>query len=204
MEAHTKRKTFALVLIKPSHYDDDGYVIQWLRSAIPSNSLAVLYGLAADCASAAGARRRRRRSTSPPSTRPTPASDPSASSADRAADGAAWSGSSACSRTSFRARSTSRGRCARAASRSCIGGFHVSGCLSHAAGHAARHCSEAQALGISLFAGEAEGRLDEVLRDALARHAEAALQFHGRSARRSRARRCRSCRRDASSAPRAA
>ena len=27
---------FSLVLIKPSHYDDDGYVIQWLRSAIPS------------------------------------------------------------------------------------------------------------------------------------------------------------------------
>src|SRR5258706_14714230 len=41
---------FTLVLIKPSHYDDDGYVIQWLRSAIPSNSLAVLYGLALECA----------------------------------------------------------------------------------------------------------------------------------------------------------
>src|SRR6202011_1544451 len=40
---------FSLVLIKPSHYDDDGYVIQWLRSAIPSNTLAVLYGLALDC-----------------------------------------------------------------------------------------------------------------------------------------------------------
>jgi hypothetical protein len=23
------------VLVKPSHYDDDGYVIQWFRSAIP-------------------------------------------------------------------------------------------------------------------------------------------------------------------------
>ena len=44
------RKTFRLVLIKPSHYDDDGYVIQWLRSPIPSNSLACLYGLARDCA----------------------------------------------------------------------------------------------------------------------------------------------------------
>jgi radical SAM superfamily enzyme YgiQ (UPF0313 family) len=40
---------FALVLIKPSHYDDDGYVIQWYRSAIPSNSLACLYGLATTC-----------------------------------------------------------------------------------------------------------------------------------------------------------
>src|ERR1700730_11437453 len=42
-------KRFSLVLIKPSHYDDDGYVIQWFRSAIPSNTLAVLHGLALDC-----------------------------------------------------------------------------------------------------------------------------------------------------------
>lgn len=41
---------FCLVLVKPSHYDDDGYVIQWYRAAIPSNSLAALYGLARDCA----------------------------------------------------------------------------------------------------------------------------------------------------------
>jgi len=39
-------KRFCLVLVKPSHYDDDGYVIQWLRSPIPSTSLAALYGLA--------------------------------------------------------------------------------------------------------------------------------------------------------------
>src|SRR5256885_14814322 len=43
------RRKFLLVLIKPSHYDDDVYVIQWLRSAIPSNTLAVLNGLALDC-----------------------------------------------------------------------------------------------------------------------------------------------------------
>src|SRR6202162_555203 len=45
-----KARRFALLLVKPSHYDDDGYVIQWFRSAIPSNSLAALYGLAQDCA----------------------------------------------------------------------------------------------------------------------------------------------------------
>jgi len=44
------RRTFHFVMIKPSHYDDDGYVIQWMRSAIPSNSLATLNGLALDCA----------------------------------------------------------------------------------------------------------------------------------------------------------
>ena len=46
----SKKKRFCLVLIKPSHYDDDGYVIQWFRSAIPANSLACLYGLALECA----------------------------------------------------------------------------------------------------------------------------------------------------------
>jgi hypothetical protein len=45
-----RQRRFRLILIKPSHYDDDGYVIQWYRSAIPSNSLAVLYGLAKTCA----------------------------------------------------------------------------------------------------------------------------------------------------------
>ncbi|MFZ3361346.1 MAG: radical SAM protein, partial [Xanthobacteraceae bacterium] len=44
------KRRFQLVLIKPSHYDDDGYVIRWWRALIPSNSLAALYGIAADCA----------------------------------------------------------------------------------------------------------------------------------------------------------
>src|SRR5215475_9308689 len=43
-------KRFQLVLIKPSHYDDDGYVIRWWRAMIPSNSLAAVFGIAADCA----------------------------------------------------------------------------------------------------------------------------------------------------------
>src|SRR4051794_37749769 len=38
-------RRFIIELIKPSHYDDDGYVIQWWRSWIPSNSLACLYAL---------------------------------------------------------------------------------------------------------------------------------------------------------------
>jgi hypothetical protein len=48
----------------------------------------------------------------------------------------------------------------------CIGGFHVSGCLSMLP-EMPDDLKEAQALGISLFAGEAEdGRLDIVLKDA--------------------------------------
>ena len=37
---------FHFVMIKPSHYDDDGYPIQWIRSFVPSNTLASLNGLA--------------------------------------------------------------------------------------------------------------------------------------------------------------
>jgi len=44
------QRRFPIFLILPSHYDRDGYVIQWWRSTIPSNSLASVYGLLAECA----------------------------------------------------------------------------------------------------------------------------------------------------------
>ena len=46
---------FHFVMIKPTHYDDDGYPIQWFRSAIPSNTLACLNALAEDAQRAPGA-----------------------------------------------------------------------------------------------------------------------------------------------------
>jgi radical SAM superfamily enzyme YgiQ (UPF0313 family) len=51
-EAQTGHRhgAFHVDLIKPSHYDDDGYVIQWRRGSLPSNSLACLWGLVADAA----------------------------------------------------------------------------------------------------------------------------------------------------------
>src|SRR4029453_19391667 len=49
MPGHPQKQRFALVLIKPSHYDENGYVIQWFRSAIPANTLACIYGLAKEC-----------------------------------------------------------------------------------------------------------------------------------------------------------
>jgi hypothetical protein len=49
-EQQVGKRTFRIVLIKPSHYDDDGYLIQWWRSSIPSNSLASVYGLLRECA----------------------------------------------------------------------------------------------------------------------------------------------------------
>src|ERR1700722_13050601 len=44
------KRAFRVALIKPSHYDADGYVIQWWRSTLPSNSLASVYGLIEECA----------------------------------------------------------------------------------------------------------------------------------------------------------
>ena len=35
---------FDFIMIKPSHYDDDGYPIVWWRTILPSNSLAALNG----------------------------------------------------------------------------------------------------------------------------------------------------------------
>ncbi|MHC4139139.1 MAG: radical SAM protein, partial [Planctomycetota bacterium] len=46
---NTKTKFF-VELIKPSHYDDDGYVIQWRKSWIPSNTLACINALTQDAA----------------------------------------------------------------------------------------------------------------------------------------------------------
>jgi hypothetical protein len=37
-----KRERFPLILVKASHYEDACYVIQWMRCAVPSNSLAVV------------------------------------------------------------------------------------------------------------------------------------------------------------------
>jgi hypothetical protein len=48
--AKPKQRRFQLVLVKPSHYADDGYVVQWVRAVIPSNTLAVLYSLGRDAA----------------------------------------------------------------------------------------------------------------------------------------------------------
>jgi radical SAM superfamily enzyme YgiQ (UPF0313 family) len=38
-------KNFRIVLIKPSKYDDDGYVIRFWKGVLPSNTLNVLHGL---------------------------------------------------------------------------------------------------------------------------------------------------------------
>ena len=46
-------KKFHIVLIKPSKYDDDGYVIRFWKGVLPSNTLNVLHGLTEDIKSGA-------------------------------------------------------------------------------------------------------------------------------------------------------
>ena len=162
------KRRFQLILIKPSHYDDDGYVIRWWRAMIPSNSLAAVYGIAADCAERQVLGRTSRidiEAIDETNTRvDIPALLAPLPRARQFRAGRRWS---ACSRTSIRARSISRGRSATPGIQVAIGGFHVSGCLSMLDGDAV-DLDACRELGIAMFAGEAEGRLDDVLRDAAA------------------------------------
>jgi hypothetical protein len=155
---------FCLILVKPSHYDDDGYVIQWFRSAIPSNSLAALYGLARDSAE--------RRvlgddveliidAIDETNTRVRP---------ERLARRIQQAGSGMVMLVGVQSNQFPRALDLARPLRErgiqvALGGFHVSGTISMLGG-VDPDLDRARAMGVSLFAGEAEGRLDEVLRDA--------------------------------------
>ncbi len=167
MSAAPACRRFTLVLVKPSHYDDEGYVIQWMRSAIPSNTLAVLNGLALDCSA--------RKvlgddveidilAFDETNTRIRP------QQIARAIQDGGGHGLVALvgvqSNQFPRALDIARPLRAEGINVA-IGGFHVSGCLAMLP-EMPEDLKAAQTLGISLFAGEAEGRLDVVLRDAFA------------------------------------
>jgi radical SAM superfamily enzyme YgiQ (UPF0313 family) len=163
MRSAQPAKRFSLVLIKPSHYDDDGYVIQWFRSAIPSNTLAVLHGLALDC--------QERRVLGDDVEIDVTAFDECnthirpARIARQLKNGRGLVALVGVQSNQF-PRAMDIARPLRAAGMQvCIGGFHVSGCLSMLPG-VTPELQAAMDLGISLFAGEAEGHFEEVLRDA--------------------------------------
>ncbi|MCC6775458.1 MAG: radical SAM protein [Hyphomicrobiales bacterium] len=153
-------------MIKPTHYDDDGYPIQWLRSAIPSNTLACLNGLAEDA--------RRRRVLGPDVEIRLQTYDETNRRVRpsriirriRKEGGRAFVGLVGVQSNQFpRAVDLARQFIA-AGLPVAIGGFHVSGCIAMLP-ELPDDLRAAQALGISFFAGEAEeGRLDGVLRDA--------------------------------------
>ncbi len=158
------RKIFRLILIKPSHYDDNGYVIQWVRSAIPSNSLASLHALAADCAA--------RKVLGPDvdieievydetNTRIKPKR---IARRVLAADGG-MVGLVGVQSNQF-PHAIDIARPLRASGVPVvIGGFHVSGCLAMLP-EIPIDIKEAMDMGVTIYAGEAEGRLEQVLKDA--------------------------------------
>jgi len=160
-----KVKTFHFVMIKPAHYDDDGYVIQWFRSSVPSNTLAVLYGLALDCAE--------RNVLGEDTQIELYAYDETNTrikvkriiqriqeSGDKGLVALVGVQSNQFPRAMDIARQFIGENI-----QVCIGGFHVSGCLAMLP-EIQPDLQEAMDLGISLFAGELEGRLESLFRDA--------------------------------------
>jgi hypothetical protein len=162
----TKRH-FQLVLIKPSHYDEDGYVIRWWRAMIPSNSLAAVYGIAADCAE--------RQVLGSDVAIDIEVIDETNTRIDVSALLARFrsNGDFGCValigvQSNQYPRALDIARPFRKAGVSvAIGGFHVSGCLSMLDGRAV-DLDASREMGIAIFAGEAEGRLETLLRDAAA------------------------------------
>ncbi len=159
-----RKKRFCLVLIKPSHYDDDGYIIQWLRSAIPANSLACLYGLAKECSE--------RKILGADVEMEIHAFDETNTnirpkhiiSLVENADAGMVMLVGVQSNQFPRALDIARPLRERAI-QVAVGGFHVSGTLAMLK-DIDPGVKKAQEMGVSVFAGEAEGRLEQVLRDA--------------------------------------
>ena len=157
------RRIFKVILVKPSHYDADGYVIQWWRSLVPSNSLASIYGLMAECAA--------ERVLGPDIDIEIEAYDECNTVIDTSAvirkiakAGAGFIGLVGVQSNQF-PRALDLARTFRAAGLPVvIGGFHVSGCLSMLP-KLPGDLKVALDMGVILFAGEGEGRIDGLLRD---------------------------------------
>jgi radical SAM superfamily enzyme YgiQ (UPF0313 family) len=172
----SRRAKFLVELIKPSHYDDDGYVIQWRRSFIPSNSLSAIYGLAMD----ASERRVlgddvdiKINAYDETNTR-VPVKRIIRRFAQNSNRGLVMMTGV---QTNQFARALDLAREFREAGvQVTIGGFHVSGCLAML-GELTPELNEAIALGITLFAGEAERRLGDLLRAALQNRLEPIYNF---------------------------
>ena len=164
----TAKSRFQLILIKPSHYDDDGYVIRWWRAIIPSNSLAAVYGIATDCAD--------RQVLGPDVDIDITVIDETNARIKvpellarfrRHADFGLVALVGVQSNQYPRALDIAR-PFREAGIQVAMGGFHVSGCLSMLESGAV-DLDACRDMGIAMFAGEAEGQLDLVLRDAAAR-----------------------------------
>jgi hypothetical protein len=170
------KRRFQIVLIKPSHYDDEGYVVQWLRSAIPSNSLAVVYSLAANAAE--------RQTLGPDVEITITAVDecntrirPDRIVKDFRKNGFFGLVGLVGVQSNQFPRALDIARPLRQAGIPVvIGGFHVSGCLAMLPDLQA-DLKAALDIGATLFAGELEGRIDALLNDAAAGRLDPVYNF---------------------------
>ena len=157
------QRRFKIVLIKPSHYDDDGYVIQWRKSTIPSNSLASVYGLLEECAEAKVLGEDVRIEIDAFDECNTVLDVKGLIRGIKEA-GAGFVALVGVQSNQF-PRALDLGRSFRKAGITVVaGGFHVSGCLSMLK-DLPPDLEVAKDLGIVLYAGEGEGRMEALLRD---------------------------------------
>lgn len=159
------RQRFLVELIKPSHYDDDGYVIQWWRGFLPSSSLSSLYGLALN------AHQSRVLGENVDIEIEVHDEINSIISVKQIIRRFRRNGNCgiACLvgvQTNQFVRALDIARQLRTAGiQVAIGGFHVSGCIAMLP-ELTPELKEALGLGVTLFAGEAEGRLGDILQAA--------------------------------------
>ena len=169
-------RKFLVELIKPSHYDDNGYVIQWWRGVIPSNSLSVLHGLAMQA-------RERRVLGEDVEIEIEPIDETTSVIPIKRIIGR-FRRNANCGliclvgvQTNQFPRAVDIARQFRAAGiKVAIGGFHVSGSVAMLP-ELTTEIKQALALGITLFVGEAEGRLDRVFQAAYEDRLEAVYNF---------------------------
>jgi radical SAM superfamily enzyme YgiQ (UPF0313 family) len=158
-------RRFDILLIKPSHYDEQGYVIRWLRSTMPSNSLAVLNGLALGAAERQVLGTGIEISVRAMDETNTRVRISAIIRQFRRNKFFGFVGLVGVQSNEF-ARAVDIARPLRQAGINVvIGGFHVSGCLAMLP-ETPTEIKEAVALGITVFAGECEDHLDEIIRDA--------------------------------------
>ena len=151
------KRRFCLFLVKPTHYCDDGYPIRWFRSAIPSNSLACIAGIAEDCAERNVLGKDVEIEIHTIDEANTRVRPQRIAALVKAADAGMVMLVGVQSNQTPRALDIAR-TLRSMGIQVAIGGFHMSGVISMIDGDDPS-LRDAQAMGVSIFAGEAEGRL---------------------------------------------
>lgn len=155
---------FHMILIRPSRYDEDGYIVQWRRLVYPFLGLSVLNALVEDCAA--------REILGKDVKITVEAWDDQCGlprlqnmiSRIRSAAAGGLVGIVGAQSAQFPRGADLARRFRSAGIPVIMGGFHVSGCHITLP-ELPRELKEMLEIGVSLFVGEAEGRLDGLIKD---------------------------------------